>query len=293
MLIDFSVTNFRSINEKQVFSMQTVGKVNELNENAFSHSGIELLRSVIILGRNASGKSNLMVAMDTLSRLILSSITNLGIAYNPFKLNKINTAKPVEFEITFIAKDNIKYRYEISFDSEKIHREALFFYPEKKQAKLFLREFGEKISIGDSFKGNIKDVEEKLYQSDTLLSRVLFHKIESLIEPFAFFNRHFVPHTYMSSDDKLMQHFNQNILNTTMPQHLENVSKLLRIADIGIKSIEVKEFKKEDFNLPKVMDEAAKNRIYAKNRLKVFAIHEVFDEKELPVGTVGFDINEE
>ena len=61
MLIDFKVTNFRSIKEKQELSMLPVGKVSEYPSHLIhTYNKTDLLRSLIIYGRNASGKSNLL-----------------------------------------------------------------------------------------------------------------------------------------------------------------------------------------------------------------------------------------
>jgi len=293
MLISFSVSNFRSISKKQTFSLQTVGKVRELPKNVIQFKDTELLRSVIIYGRNASGKSNLLLAMDTLKKLVVEPETELSHAYNPNKLCMSDKNKPVWFELVFIADDGIKYKYDLAFDAIKILKESLYYYPEKKPAKLFVRETGKKISLGSSFQGSIEDIEETLYPHDTFLSRVAFHKIEKLVNPFIFFSRHFITHSFSLQEKVLLAHFENSITNIYLPHHLENISKLLRIADTGITSIEIKDFKEEEFNFPPDMDEKTRKRIISKNRFKVMTHHEIFDENDKVVDSVKFGIDEE
>jgi len=293
MLISFSVSNFRSISEKQTISLQRVGKIQGLPDNVIKCTGVELLRTIIVYGRNASGKSNLLLAMDTLKKLVSNPEYDLTYAYNPNKLNRQKQNQPVWFELVFIAHDGIKYKYELSYDSDKILNESLYHYPEKMPSKLFAREFNRKISLGTSFKGNIIEIEEKLYQKDTLLSRVAFHKIDSLIVPFIFFTRHFITHSFSLYERGLLEHFQRTASNTSLPHHVDNVSKLLRIADTGITSLEIKEFKEEEFNFPQDMDEKTRKRIIAKNRFKIYVNHNIFDEENKIVDTVKFDIDEE
>lgn len=293
MLISFSVSNFRSISEKQIFSLQTVGKVRELPKNLIQSHDIELLRSIIIYGRNASGKSNLLLAMNTLKSMVTIPGFELSRAYNPNKLNISKQGEPIWFELVYIADDEIKYKYELAFDAKIILKESLYYYPEKKPSKLFVRESGKKISLGSSFQGNITDIEEKLYPYDTLLSRVAFHKIDSLVIPFTFFSRHFIAHSVSTHEWGLLEHFQTIITNNALPHHLENVSKLLRIADTGIKSLEIKEFKEEEFNLPPDMDEKTKKKIVNKNKFKIYTNHDIFDDNDNVVDSVKFNIDEE
>jgi len=293
MLISFSVTNFRSISEKQTFSLQTVGKVREHPKNVIKFSDIELVRSVIVYGRNASGKSNLLLAMDTLKKLVTMPEYGLSNAYNPNKLCLSKLNSPSEFEIVFIADNGIKYKYELKFDSKAILKESLYHYPENKPAKLFNRYFNKRISLGNSFQGNISDIEEKLYPHDTLLSRVIFHRIESLLIPYTYFVRHFITHSFSLQERYLLEHFKENVSNIYLPHHLENVSKLLRIADTGIRSLEIKEFKEEEFNLPPDMDEKTRKRIINKNKYNIFTNHDIYDEKENIIDSVKFRIDEE
>lgn len=60
MLIQFSVSNFLSFNEKETFSM-IAGKARKNIDRVFSNKKIKLTKCEVILGANASGKSNLEI----------------------------------------------------------------------------------------------------------------------------------------------------------------------------------------------------------------------------------------
>ncbi|VVH66453.1 hypothetical protein BSPLISOX_1109, partial [uncultured Gammaproteobacteria bacterium] len=67
MLLEFSVTNFRSIKEKQTLSLLKTKK-NELENNftaipLSTGKNLDVLNSAVIYGANASGKSNLIKAL--------------------------------------------------------------------------------------------------------------------------------------------------------------------------------------------------------------------------------------
>lgn len=131
MLIDFSVENFRSFREKQVFSMEAAPRLQKrLNVMSIKIKGrskaLKLLRTAAIYGPNASGKSNLVIALNTLNEIITNEISasnNLPIA--SFRFDALLKDKPSNFQINFISSGNI-YKYELSATAERIHYEALF-----------------------------------------------------------------------------------------------------------------------------------------------------------------------
>ena len=64
MLVDFEVENFRSYREAKRFSL-VASSSEELPRNLIdTDSGLKLVRSTALYGPNASGKSNLLRAMD-------------------------------------------------------------------------------------------------------------------------------------------------------------------------------------------------------------------------------------
>lgn len=70
MLIRFSVENYRSFNERQVFSM-AAGKHTRHKEQLLTVNGKRLLKAGVLFGANAAGKSNLVRAVDFGKKLFL------------------------------------------------------------------------------------------------------------------------------------------------------------------------------------------------------------------------------
>lgn len=141
MLIEFNIENFRSFKEKVTFSMLAT-KDTALDGNLIKEVlDDSLLKSAVIYGANASGKTNVLLALDFFKALVLHSHTHQkgeGIRFTPFKLDKKCLSQPTNMSILFI-KNNVKYSYYISFDSEKIIEENLYYYPKNKKALVFER----------------------------------------------------------------------------------------------------------------------------------------------------------
>ncbi|WP_227655914.1 AAA family ATPase [Klebsiella pneumoniae] len=71
MLIEFNVENYLSIKHKQTLSL-IASKSNELSENVFKTEGtmnLNVLKSAVIYGANAAGKSNLLLAVRAMREL--------------------------------------------------------------------------------------------------------------------------------------------------------------------------------------------------------------------------------
>jgi len=136
MLIRFSVENFLSFQKEQTLNLTAVSTCKErIEDNVFSVSGKKLLKSAVIYGANASGKSNLIKAMNFFKLFILKSTDLEGnINFNPFLFDSVSKNAPSKFEIEFFLDEKI-YRYGFHVTKEKTVREWLY---EGKKA-VFLR----------------------------------------------------------------------------------------------------------------------------------------------------------
>lgn len=143
MLIEFSVENYRSIGERQRLSLR--GKVSDDShpKNVVGRSnGDVLLKSAVIYGANASGKSNLVRAIRQMRRLVVTKPEEgpdgLDENYNPFIFDSGYAEKPTTFEIIFDV-DGIRYKYAYSLNRTTILTESLYAYPNGVQQKWYER----------------------------------------------------------------------------------------------------------------------------------------------------------
>ena len=146
MLIEFSAANFRSIKETQPLSLVAGAAKEFVRENTFE-PGLpgfpRLLRSAVVYGANAAGKTNLPRALQFMQSLILSSATSqegVRIPHAPFKLTKATSGQPSEFEVVF-ADEGVRYEYGFSADAERFHKEWLIAYPHGRPQNWFERTY--------------------------------------------------------------------------------------------------------------------------------------------------------
>lgn len=140
MLLEFSVENFLSFKERTTFSL--IASRDKANpENVIKHNELNIVKIAAIYGANASGKSNLIKAIEFVASFVRNSSNKAGKKIDhliPFKLDDNCLRKPSSFELVFI-KNNIKYIYGFSADSTKIYDESLYYYPQKRLARIFER----------------------------------------------------------------------------------------------------------------------------------------------------------
>lgn len=166
MLVEFTVGNYRSFKEPVTFSMVAANlkaKNQELDQNNVFEIEKQpaLLTSAALYGANASGKSNLVAALNIMRDLALYSAIGTermgGIAVEPFRLNTKTRTQPSHFEIIFIAGGK-RYRYGFEVTRDRVEAEWLYFVPSTREAKLFERE-RDNISIGETYFREGKDLE--------------------------------------------------------------------------------------------------------------------------------------
>jgi len=167
MIIDFTITNFRSIRDEQTFSLYAKNPGTHLPDNIAYPNGtrVGVLRSAGVYGANASGKSNLLLAFEALQYMVRASGRSKDgkpiKCYEPFRLSEDTKSAPVRFEVEFFTPDATRYIYGIAFTRERIVAEHLSFYPSAKAALIFERgeeDTWETIRFGTLFTGGKKRI---------------------------------------------------------------------------------------------------------------------------------------
>ncbi len=148
MLLEFRVKNYRSIRDQQVLSLAAASHDKEHAETHLIPTHLKTLRhavrTCVIYGPNASGKSNLLQALAFMRAVVAESATvmQLGQTFNiqPFRLDTKTAAQPTEFEITFV-QEGTRYQYGYSLTHERVVDEWLFVYRTAKPQQWFARRF--------------------------------------------------------------------------------------------------------------------------------------------------------
>ena len=193
MLISFEVENFRSIYERQGISFSVSGlKDNE--DGIIETRGIKdgrLLPALLLYGANASGKSNLVKALDEMAKIVLYSQTRgrpVGRipTYKPFLLDSEASNKPAIFEINFMISE-VRYNYGFAIEKTEVIEEWLFSYPHGSPRRLFERK-GMVFEYGKHLKGQNKTVESIVRKNSLFLSAGAQNGHKQLGEAFDFFD---------------------------------------------------------------------------------------------------------
>ncbi len=150
MLIGFKIKNFRSFNELQHFSM-IAGKTRNFNEHICEKRGKKILKFSSIYGANASGKSNLVLAINLGKKMILSnSAAIFSNQYFRFDKNNIDKSSYFEYEIEKNGR-LYSYGFEVNVNKKIIDSEWLIDMTSPKELVIF-----EKDNINKNFHSNLK-----------------------------------------------------------------------------------------------------------------------------------------
>ena len=156
MILEYTCENYRSIKEKVIFSM-LASKDNSFEKLLVNYRGTLINKVAAIYGANGSGKTNFIESLYFLKLLVCNSNN-----YQPgdkirqvsHKLTKPDT--PTTYSIQFV-KEDVRYAYGLSYTSEQIISEYLYYFPNGKQAKIFDRNLNE-VSFGDKFKKDFEAI---------------------------------------------------------------------------------------------------------------------------------------
>ena len=141
MLEELSVKNFLSFKGKETMSFEaTSDDFGEGNLVAAMPDGKRLLRFAMIYGANASGKTNVLVALDTIKRFWTRTPDDIDkpTGMEPFRFDVATPSEPSEFTLRFYV-DGVRYWYVLRLDTKHIIEEKLSYYMSNRPTMLFHR----------------------------------------------------------------------------------------------------------------------------------------------------------
>ena len=189
MIRDFWVKNYLSIRDKQELNFLAKGPSSELVTEVTD--GVFLYKLGILYGSNASGKSNMLIALNEVFRILVLPKSDATKRINgsiPFILTK---NEPIEMHVSFYA-NGIRYDYDVSFNEKYILNEVLYYYPNKSKSLFYERSFfGENIQadvkFGTSLKLQVKtqeSIRENTLNNHSVLSVCSKAALKEDIAPF-------------------------------------------------------------------------------------------------------------
>lgn len=303
MLIDFTIQNYLSFKDKKTFSFLCNSRNVEDDKKLLSidEGTYKLYTTSVILGPNASGKTNFLKALSDF-KLFVTKSNNFEVGkkipyYKPFKLNTDTINSPTIFDIEFV-ENNDHYSYIVEFDEDKVISETLYIFTKKKKlAKSLLFERKEQsVNYGNKFKGNKAVFNTVLLPNKLLLSIVGNSNNEILDSAYSFFSEGLNTDFPYQKNTILYSKYATTLLAKKDLVLKELTLKMLRASDLQINDIEFKsdEDKKNDlFKNYNVESDKKKEALELFNTETYFK-HSIYDNDYNKQNEVSFNLyNEE
>lgn len=257
MFIGFSVSNFLSFKTTQTMSM-IASKVARHKQHILMGNGKKVLKTGLIYGANAGGKSNFIKAIDFSRDIILEGLEQVDLNKKYFRIDTSNYKVPGVFEYRLMTQSGKEYSYgiaisyaekeiisewliriekngsetfvfnrDINEDGENITESAIK-YENREEAirwQVYLEDFGKNISDSLKKKTILSDIAERSGKQVGIFKEILdvYNWFQSIIILF--------PTSQYSG-------LNQMIEKENVRQFF---SKMMQYFDTGIMSVESKQ----------------------------------------------------
>jgi hypothetical protein len=301
MLVEFSVGNFRSFHEPVTLSM-LAAKLRASDkrldvENVLQVNSQRLLRSTAIYGANASGKSNLIRAMQFMRDFVLHS-SKESQASEPIKVERfgLSTAaweRPAYLQIVFWL-EGVRYRYGFEVDERRVHSEWLY-HARQRETRLFARE-AQAFDLSSAFKEG-RGLEQRTRENALLLSVVAQFNGEIATALLNWF-RHQLSIVSGLSDAAYEPHTVERL--EADEAFRQRALALVREADLGISGLQVERRAYGGVVLTTKSDHASE-QTYRPTSIRETGVisrhvqtqHRVFDAQQNPAGWATFALDEQ
>jgi AAA15 family ATPase/GTPase len=303
MLLDFTVENYRSIKEPVTLSAIAQKPSRRKTSESSKRKGIksdheiapgyyvegwdmEILPVLAIFGANASGKSNVIQALDYLLIIMSNGIqetVNIQrvLKYaklDPFKLDSIAAKQPTKFELRTLFDNNI-YTYSLELNPNRVISEKLDYslHTTKRNRRLFHRQWDENTKkyiwkTGDDFAGPHNQLQQSI-KEDELFIHILFKLKINIIKQLFDWLRGRWPGINLGSEEFELSIIKKiHIKDSIFQETIETALKIVQEFDTGLSKIEIKQ----------KSDDLLNYSIYAvHNTIEGNEIHWLLDEESL------------
>lgn len=306
MLIEFNVENFLSFKDLTTFSMVAAKSFKEHKDSHTIEIGnnLTLLKSAVIYGNNASGKSNFLEAMAFMRASVLNSFRDALIGNNErkFPLEKYALSSKSEketsfFEISFI-QNNIKYRYGFELDYDKVVAEWLY-HTTSKEVYLFKRDL-QKIEINKSTFKEALGKEDDVKENVLFLSFLAYHQKSEISNNVVSWLRNFnfitgihdrLHKRYTIDKLKSDKGFFNWVLHFIKYLEISNLSTTEEeVNDVDLQTLREKEKDEEIINL---LTSIQKIQSKQSKRDQLITYHRKYDENNVLIDTVPFNFDQQ
>ena len=302
MIAEFKIRNFYSLRDEQTLSF--IPTNDDSSRDIYTEEvaeGVSLLKIACIYGSNASGKTNILKALDFFSRFMVDDSLNKGdeIGVVPFLLDNVSKNERTQFEMTFYLNRE-KYKLNLVLDNKVIYEETLQVYSSIQPTLLYKRTYNaEKNATDIVFGGKVGLVKKsrEAIDGNTINNRTVIAAFgKSNVEKsklnlvYEFFSQRIAPIMYPQSS---LMSFTKRRLQRNKDRRLKKfILHFLKASDFNISDFAIHE---EEVSITPEMElmikntpgmsEKAKEEILNKGTLQsdemFFAHHTSNGDKEL------------
>ncbi len=289
MLLEFSVKNFLSIKDEVIFSLYASDEIRgHEKRNLIPAAGRHILKTAVVYGANASGKSNLIKAMGFMRGVMTNSLKLnpeepivSTWSYPSFQLHSESMKAPLEMEVSFLYQD-VYYRYGFALDADRIHREWLYSAPGESESLLYERRFEEGLyayDIPEDFLMATEFSKGRGLPANTLLLAVLAKFTDSPARRVMEWMGN-IFNVITSPDEEAYEGFTYSKLDEE--DYRTDILNFLKVADVGIEDVFLESMTVAD--LPDEMPEKVRKKLISPGAKRVVFQHNIFDDNAMMTG---------
>ena len=301
MLVQFSVRNFKTFKEEAKLTLfaSSSDKTTREADNVFEvpKFGLRLLKSAVIYGANASGKTKLLEAAQFMREFMLNSSKESQqgepIHTESFRLSTKTSGEPSMFEVIFIYEGDM-FRYGFETTSDIVVSEWLYHRPNTKEIEIFYREEQEFNVHPRLFRKGSFFVKEKMVRPNALMLSVAAQFNDELSEKVFDWLRKFRQLSGLREESYMgySMHRAQEI------KEKNKILELLQKADIGIEDIKVQQLDEASWpnDMPQELREVLSKKIKEDGATfydDVKTFHTKYDETNAPVDLEEFSMKKQ
>ena len=302
MIAEFKIRNFYSLRDEQTLSF--IPTNDDTSRDIYTEEvadGVSLLKIGCIYGSNASGKTNILKALDFFTQFMINDDLNKGdeIGVVPFLLDDVSRQERTQFEMTFYLNRE-KYRLNLVLDDKVIYEETLQVYSSVQPTLLYKRTYNaEKDATDIVFGGKVglvkksrEAIEGNTFNKRTVIAAFGKSNVEKsrLNLVYEFFSQRVAPIMY--PNNSLLGFTKRRITKDRDGKLKKFILHFLKASDFNISDFAIQE---EEVNITPEMElmikntpgmsEKAKEEILKKGTLHsdemFFAHHTSNGDKEL------------
>jgi uncharacterized protein len=237
MLLRFRFSNFRSFRTEQDLSMIS-GAFSDRAETVSHPSGIDegVLPVAAIYGANASGKTNVILAMQFMRDAVRNSHARWepdeAIELQPFAGE---SSSPATFSADFLLK-GVRYQYGFSLSTEAVLEEWMYAYPLGKKQTWFARKRNKPISFSAKLQGDNRTIERLTRPNSLFLSAAAQNNHDALSPVYTWFSRSL---SFVIGKPSITSQRARTLYRDADLR--QKIAQLLSLADLGITDLSIQE----------------------------------------------------